>query len=381
MMVIGIDGNEANEVRKDIGERVGVNQYAFEILWGLYKLNFKEKNKHKYIIYLKSQPKNDLPKENEFFNYKILTGKRLWIIKKLMPYLLFRSEIDVLFSPSHYLPPITLIPTVCTIHDLGYLKFSGQFKKYDFWQLKLWSAISIYISKYIISVSESTKKDIVRHYPFASNKITITYHGYDPNKFNENISHDDVRHIKQKYNLGNDYILFLSTLKPSKNIDGVLDAYKLLLSKEKLKNKLVIAGKSGWLFQSLFEKVKDYNIEKQVVFTGFVKEKDKPALISGSKLLISPSFWEGFGMHVLEAMACGKPVLISNVASLPEVAGNAGIYVDPYNAKNIADGIKRILKKTSKDYNKLVNKSLKQAKKFSWEQSVRIILQVLESIK
>lgn len=287
---------------------------------------------------------------------------------------------NVFFSPSHYLPPLTSMPKVCTIHDLGYLEFSGQFKKYDFWQLKYWTAISIYISKYIIAVSNATKEDIVRHYSFASKKIIVTHHGYDKLRYNDKISDKDVRRVKKKYSLANDYVLFLSTLKPSKNIEGLVDAFSILRKDKGIGKslKLVISGKKGWLYRSIFEKVKEKKLDEDVVFTNFICEKDKPALLSGARVFVAPSFWEGFGIHVLEAMACGTPVVVSNIASLPEVASKAGVYVDPYNPEDIAKGIKKVLTMPETEYTKLVENSLEQASKFSWENTARKTLKILE---
>jgi glycosyltransferase involved in cell wall biosynthesis len=271
------------------------------------------------------------------------------------------------------------MPKICTIHDLGYLKFTGQFKKYDFWQLKYWTAISVYISKYIISVSESTKKDIVRHYPFASERVVVAYHGYNKKRFNSNISFNDVRRVKKKYGIDEDYILFLSLLKPSKNVEGLLKAYKLLITKYNCKNiKLVIAGEKGWLFESIFKKVSSLGLGKDVFFTDFVLEKDKPALMAGAKVFASPSFWEGFGIHVLEAMACGTPVVVSDVASLPEVVGDAGVMVDPNDHNSIANGLRKVLGMSEIKYNKLVQDTISQAANFSWEKSAKKTLRVLE---
>ncbi|KKP31352.1 MAG: Glycosyl transferase group 1, partial [Candidatus Woesebacteria bacterium GW2011_GWC2_31_9] len=177
-MIIGIDGNEAN-----VKNRVGVNKYAFEMIWGLYKLTQNKPYEHNLIVYLKNVPLEDLPKERENFKIKVIPGGGLWIITKLTPYLFRNPEkIEVLFSPSHYTPPLLTIPRVCSIMDLGYLKFSGQFEKKVLWQLKCWSAISILVSKQILTISESTKKDIVRHYPFASKKTTVTLLGYERDK-------------------------------------------------------------------------------------------------------------------------------------------------------------------------------------------------------
>jgi glycosyltransferase involved in cell wall biosynthesis len=379
-MLIGIDGNEAN-----IRNRVGVNVYAYEILKNFSLLQDEWKAKHKIVVYLKENPLQDLPKETQFFKYKVISGGSFWIIRKLTPNIIFDTpRPDIFFTPSHYIPPFLPIPCVCSIMDLGYLNFSEQFKKKDFWQLKFWSAYSINISKAIIAISEATKNDIVRHYPSASKKVSVTLLSYNKDRFNGNVSDLDVRRVKNKYKLCNNYILFLSTLKPSKNIGGLIEACAILnsqlaISNEKNKTKLVIAGKKGWMFESIFEKVKKLKLENDIVFTDFVPEEDKPAIIAGAKVFVLPSFWEGFGIDVLEAMACGVPVIISKVGSLPEVGGKAAIYINPENTKSIAEGIGKVLLMGKKEYNKVVEAGLAQVNKFSWEKAARETLRILES--
>ena len=373
-IIIGIDGNEAN-----IENRVGVNQYAFEILWNLYKLQDNNKNNYKFIVYLKSHPREDLPKENGNWKYKVIPGKGIWIITKLMPWLLFtKDKPQVLFSPSHYTVPFSTMPRICSIMDLGYLNSSEQFKKTTFWQLKFWTAISIIVSKYVIAISNATKDDIVRHYPFASKKVRVIHLAYDKSRFNKEISESDVRRIKEKYSIVDDYILFLSTLKPSKNIEGLLEAFAKIKGSEP-KIKLVIAGKKGWMFESIFKKIKELGLENDVVFTDFVEESDKPALIKGAKVFVAPSFWEGFGLNVLEAMACGIPVVVSDIASLPEIVGKAGILVNPNDVESIAGGISKVLKMPKESYNMMVEGSLEQAKKFSWDETARKTFEVIEN--
>lgn len=369
-MIIGIDGNEAN-----VKNRVGVNKYAFEMLWGLYRLNIKKGNPNNLIVYLKNLPLKDLPKETNNFKYVVLFGGGLWILTKLMPYLWKNPEkINILYSPSHYTVPISHIRRVCSIMDLGYLNNSDHFEKKVFWQLKYWTAISIFVSRRILTISDSSKQDIVRHYPFASKKITVTHLGYDKDKFNTNISNDLVRRVKNKYSIVDDYILFVSTLKPSKNVEGLVDVYKLLIENCKLKivPQLVIAGRKGWMFEQ-------YKVNKNIIFTDFIDEKDKPALISGAKVFVLPSFWEGFGLDVLSSFACGVPAVISNVGSLPEVAGSAGIYVDPNSIESIASGIEKVLNMSDKEYNKQIELGFKQLEKFSWEECSRKTLEVIEN--
>lgn len=373
-MIIGIDGNEAN-----IEKRVGVNEYAFQIIKNLQKLSGIEENDLKLIVYLQKSPVGDMPDESPNFKYKVIPGRGLWILMKLMPYLFFTKEKpEIIFTPSHYVPPFATIPRVCSIMDLGYLKFSGQFKKFDFWQLKIWSAISISISKAIIAISNSTKDDIVRHYPSAKGKIYVTPLAYDANRFNERISEKDVRHIKNKYSIVSDYVVYVGTLKPSKNIEGLIEAFGNLSDFPDIK--LVIAGKKGWMYESIFAKTRELGLTDKVIFTDFVPEADKPALIAGAKVFVLPSFWEGFGLDVLNAMACGVPVVVSDVGSLPEVAGEAGVYVDPKNPESIAEGIKKVLTATKSQYNSMRQKGIEQAGKFSWEKTAAQTLEILKNV-
>lgn len=373
-MNIGIDGNEANTEN-----RVGVNKYAYEIIWGLYKLQDKKISHHNYTIFLKNMPQN-LPKENDLWHYKILPGGGFWILKKLTPYLIRnRRKYDLFFTPDHYIPLDLRIPKICSIMDLGYLESSEQFKKKDYWQLRLWTASSIILSKKVIAISKSTAKDIVRHYPSSSQKVITTLLGYDDKVFNTTINKNFVRRISSKYAIGHKYFLFLGTLKPNKNIDGILEAWHMV--ENKMGYKIVIAGKKGWLFESIFEKVKNLELEKDVVFTGFIAEEDKPALITGARGFLLPSFWEGFGLDVLSSMACGVPVITSRCGSLPEVAGNAALYVNPNNPQDIAKQIKFLLDADKVEYNKLVKTGFSQVEKFSWEKTARQTLEVLESVK
>ena len=374
-MIIGIDGNEAN-----IKNRVGINTYAYELLKNLWKLQADWENRHKLIVYLKERPLPDMPEETTNFKYEIIPGGGMWILTKLMPRLIFNTEkLDVFFSPSHYLPLFTAMPRVCSIMDLGYLEFSEQFTKKVFWQLKWWSAISIYVSKAVIAISNSTKQDIVRHYPFAKDKTYVTHLAYDANQFNQDIPQKDVRRVVQKYSIVDDYVLYLGTLKPSKNIAGLIEAFSVV-SAHQPQISLVIAGKKGWMYESIFNKVEELGLTGKVIFTDFVPEEDKPELIAGAKVFVLPSFWEGFGLDALNAMASGVPVVASNVGSIPEVVGAAGKLIDPNSIDSIADGISGVLSMSKLEYNSMVEKGLSQVKKFSWEETARKTLEIIENV-
>lgn len=374
-MVIAIDGNEAN-----IENKVGVNVYAFELLCyinKLYQKQEKTKDPIRFEVLLKEEPRKDMPRESEYWKYKVLPGAGLWILTKLTPYL-FRNKkkYAVVFSPSHYVPFFSRVPKVCSIMDLGYLDFSGQFTKKDFWQLKIWTAISILVSKRIIAISNSTRRDIVRHHPSAKDKVSVIYPGYDRKVFEKTVPQGVMERVKKHYSIVSDYVLFLSTLKPSKNIEGLIEAFKRVAD-ESLGVKLVIAGKKGWLYESIFKQVSEMGLEKDVVFTGFVPEGDKPALIKGAKVFVLASFWEGFGLDPLYAMALGVPVVVSNKGSLPEVVGEAGLLVDPNNKADISEKIIKVLKMDKKDYNIVTKRGQKQAKKFSWERAAKETVEIL----
>lgn len=369
-MRIGIDGNEAN-----LKNRVGVNQYAAELLRALEKL--PQAKRHEWIIYLREKSLPHLPKKRKGWSYRVLPGSGAWVLRKLMPHLWFtKTRPNAFFAPSHYTPPFLPVPMVMSVMDLGYLRFPEQFRKYDYYQLKYWGQWSLRQAKRVLAISESTKKEIIEHYPWTAGKVVVTYPGYDKEKYDPGkIKVSEVERVKKKYGIEGDYILFLSTLKPSKNVEGLLEAFKKL---PVTNYRLVIAGKKGWLYNAVFQKVKQLGLENRVIFTDFVPEENKPALIAGAKLLASPSFWEGFGMHVLEAMALGVPVVVSNIGSLPEIVGNAGIIVDPHDPAGIARGLEKVVSMSPAQYNKLKRGLVARAQKFDWADTARRTLRVLE---
>ncbi|MBU3957128.1 glycosyltransferase family 4 protein [Patescibacteria group bacterium] len=376
-MKIALVGYEAN-----IKNRVGSNQYAFELIKAIYQLD----KKNQYTVFLPSSSLPDLPKERKNWQYQVVSPRKLWNIFGL-PRALYQQKPDIVFNPGHYSPLFSPAPLIVSIMDLGYLRFPEQFTKPIYWKLKLWTGLSIKRARHIFAISESTKNDIIEYYRVSPDKITVTYPGYDRDKFNIRVKEREGEKVKRKYKIKGDYILFLGTLKPNKNIEGLLEAFKLVASDQWLvirKKKpvtshrspitLVIAGRKGWLFQSIFEKVKELSLEDKVIFTDFVPEDDVSVLMKGAKVFVLPSFWEGFGIPVVEAMACGTPVVVSNAGSLPEIVGEGGVIVNPYNPEEIARGIKKAI--DNKD--DLIKKGLKQAQKFSWQECAKKTIKVLE---
>ncbi|MEK7521779.1 MAG: glycosyltransferase family 1 protein [Patescibacteria group bacterium] len=364
-MRIAIDGNEAN-----VENRVGVNQYAAELLTALE--NLQESKKHEWIIFLDKEPLQHLPQPSP--NWKYIVG-RGGLLGKLTNLWFANPKLDVYFAPTHYLPPISPVPMVMSIMDLGYLRFPNQFTKRDFYQLKYWTNLSLRVAKKVIAISESTRDEIISHYPWTIGKVEVTLLGYNKTRYRYPIQGWRIRRTKEKYGIFWEYVIYVGTLKPSKNVEGLLDAFRQFKNADL---SLVIVGKKGWLYESIFEKAHKIGLEDKIIFTDFVSEEEKADLLSGAKCLVSPSFWEGFGMHVLEAMACGCPVVVSKVGSLPEVVGEAGILVDPGDSDSIAKGIEFVVSLPANKYNQLRGAVLKQAEKFSWDKTARETLSILK---
>lgn len=370
-MKIAIDGNEAN-----IAKRVGVNQFAYEVIWGIYNLVDQGKfEKHDFVIFLHDQPQTDLPPECSWWKYKVFGPKKFWTWTGLV-FKLFREKnnLDVFYSPSHYGPAFSPIPFVCSIMDLGFLQWQDQFTKKDIFQLKYWTKWSVKRAKKVIAISEFTKKDIVKNYHIKPSKIIVAYPGYTKSNLidNENLT---IKDIRNKYGISKPYILYLGTLKPSKNIEGLIKAYSLL-PEIKEKYNLVIVGKKGWLFENIFKLVKKYDLDNKVIFTDYVPDEETNLFMKGASVFVMPSFWEGFGIPALEAMGAGTPLVCSNQGSLPEITKGSSLLVNPHKPDDIAKGIEKILKDKSLR-EKLIKNGKKQAKNFSWERCSRIILRTL----
>lgn len=361
---IGIDANEANLVQ----HRVGSNEFAYGLLKKIETID----TSHSYQIYLSTPLLGDMPNQRLGWNYRIIPPHTFWTQWRLPLDLYLRfPRPKVFLSLSHYVPRYSPTPRIVTITDLGYLKFPEQLRKKDLLQLKLWTAYSLKVADHIIAISEFTKKDILDNYQIDKSKISVIYPGYDGDVFNVSLKKKSAKQVLNKYNIDTPYLLFLGALKPSKNLERLIEAFNRLNQNT---IKLVIAGKKGWLYESIFETVKKLNLENKVIFTDFVSDKDKSLLMSHAEAYLLPSLYEGFGMPVVESMACGVPVLVSNQGSLPEVVGNAGIIVNPYEVQSIADGIK----KTIKERKKLIQRGLGRVKLFDWEISAKKTITLIE---
>jgi glycosyltransferase involved in cell wall biosynthesis len=228
----------------------------------------------------------------------------------------------------------------------------------------------------IITVSNSTKKDLIHYFNVPEEKIKVILLAADE-KF-QPLNDEETKEVKQKYHLNFPFILYLGGLAAHKNISTLIKAF-YTLKKKKFQHKLVITGKKRWKYNEIFETIDKLNLQKDVIFTGYVPDEDLPALYNAADLFVYPSLYEGFGLPPLEAMVCGTPVITSNTSSLPEVVGDAGIMVDPYDVDGLADAMYDVLTNDGLR-EEMIKKGLERTKRFSWEKCARETLKVYEEV-
>ena len=232
-------------------------------------------------------------------------------------------------------------------------------------------------SDLIITISESAKNDIIENLGVSEDKIEIVHPGIDLENYSQKYEKEELERIRNKYKLPSEYILYLGTIEPRKNIERTIKAFIKYKKEVKDDLKLVIAGGKGWKYDNIMKLIESMGTD--IILTGYIDEEDKIPIYKLAQIFAFPSLYEGFGMPVLEAMAGGVPVVTSNVSSLPEVAGDAAILVDPLNEDEIFEAYKKILS-DKKLQLEMIEKGLEQAKKFEWKESAKVLEQIYEKM-
>jgi glycosyltransferase involved in cell wall biosynthesis len=313
--------------------------------------------------------------DNEYFN-NIKIKSSVFSIKEQfeIPYLSFKKNYNLFHSPHFVFPIFNPGKIILTIHDLTPLLFPDIFSL----QARTYMKIMIWLSKFkadkIITVSQNTKDDLVEMFNYNPKKIKVIYNGVD-NSYKIIDNKKLISEIKDKYDTGKDFLLYVGNIKPHKNIPVLLKA----LSNIDKQNKLVIVGKRDKAYDEIFDIIDQNNLEDRIIFTGFVPDKDLILLYNAATLFVYPSLYEGFGLPPLEAMACGTPVITSNVSSLPEVVGYAAITVDPYNINGLAEEINKVLGNEVLQ-KAMIKKGIERAKEFTWEKTARETIRVYEEV-
>lgn len=353
-MLIGIDVSRANRAQK-----TGVEWYSFRLIEELKKIIPADTE---IVLYSDEPLAGELKKLPPNWASKVIKSpikfplsKKGWLWTQLrLSWEMVLCQPEILFVPSHAMPIIHPKKTIITLHDIGFLKFPLMYKSLARLYHRFSSWFAARFAWKILTPSEFTKKEIIKTYKIPAEKVFVTH--LAPSL--DFLSGDFSEEILRNYGIKKPYFLFVGRVEEKKNVAGLFQAFDIFSQNDSL-HSLVFAGLPGFGF----EKFKKDN--SRVIITGFVADGDLPAVYQNAEALILPSFYEGFGIPVLEAFVAGIPVVISDVSSLPEVAGGAAILVNPQKPEEIAEAMKKVLNPETRKG--LTERGFIRAKEFSWQ--------------
>lgn len=351
----------AIDTQTTLGQKTGFGFYVKNLVDALEKVDPKDK-------YVKISPQT----EKDFS-----TPQRLFWDQITFPGKAKKAKVELLHQPCFSAPLFYKGKIVVTCHDLISIFFPENLPLASRLFYSKWMPFSYKRADMIIAISEHTKRDIIALLKIPEEKIRVI-HSAASKDFKLVKSKSKLNQVQKKYKTGNKYFLDVGTIEPRKNLPFLVRAYALAV-REGVQENLIITGKKGWYYESLFKLVDELELNNKVIFTGYVEESDLPALYSGATAFVFPSIYEGFGLPPLEAMACGVPVISSNTSSLPEVVNKAGILLPPKDERLWAKNMVKI----SKDKKLAVTLSklgILQAKKFSWENTAEKTIQVYKEV-
>lgn len=353
VMRIGIDA------RISFYSQAGIGQYTRQLIRALSEIVTDDE-----IIILRSRKdKADLVQDHHFQQRSLWTPSHHRFEQITLPLEIAWCDLQLLHSPD-FIPPLRRnCKSVITIHDLAFLQFPNMLTRES---ARYYGQIdeAVHNTDHIIAVSESTKRDIVRLLGVPDRQISVIYEAANP-VFQPLDRGQAADWVQAKFGIAGSFVLFVSTIEPKKNLGTLLRAYRQLLDKYHVEARLVVAGARGWLYESVFEQVEQLGLSQDISFLGRLSNDDLLQLYNAAAVFVHPALYEGFGLTPLEAMACGTPVIVSNVSSLPEVVGDAGLLVDPEDAEHMAVSMWRVLK-TRELWQELREKGLQRASNFSW---------------
>lgn len=424
-MTIGIDASRANRNYKS-----GTEWYSYYLIRELARVD----SKNQYILYSDSPLKNGLADltisrgNNSEEIPQIIKGG--WQIIK-SPHNNFRAKVlnwpftyfwtqfrlswemliyspDLLFIPAHTLPFLNRKKSVVTIHDIGFERrhrlyeqsqmgpegralnkvinflvrlftlgeYGANLLDYYSWSTKF----ALKHADQVITVSNFSKKEITEIYRVREDKIKVVYNGYDKNLYRKIDNQEEINKVISKYDIRRPYIFYVGRLEKKKNTSTLVNAFAIMREEYKdIKDKLVLIGSASFGFDEVKYVIGEFNLDDEVIITGWVPEEDMPFIYNGASAMILPSFYEGFGIPLLQAMACGTPIVASNAASIPEVADKAALYFNPNDKSEMAQAMAKIILDNDLRDN-LIEKGFKRVKYFSIEKCARETLEVLESV-
>ncbi len=367
-MRIGIDARKLHDF--------GIGTYIRNLLRHLARIDHETE----YVLFCRPGDRPSLGALGENFRAVAETAGNYSVAEQLRVPLALRREGVTLFHAPHYvLPPLVACPSVVTIHDCIHLMFPQYLpNRLAHTYARISISLAARRATRVLTVSESSKRDILRFVDASPEKIDVIYNAYDE-RFAVEPREEDVVRVRERYQLHDEFVLYAGNVKPHKNLERLIQAFDLVRRRGLDHLKLVLIGDEISKYAALRRAVHRHQLHKYVRFLGYLPETTLAVMYRLAGVFVFPSLYEGFGLPPLEAMASGTPVVTSNVSSLPEVAGDAAVLVDPYDPTAIADGIYRVLTDESLRRS-LRQRGLTRASQFSWEASVRRVHDIYHHI-
>lgn len=362
-IIIGIDASRSN-----VKQKTGTEYYSQEIIKNIIKAD-----DFRFRLYSKT-PLEYLDKKNNVEN-RVMKFPRLWSQFRLS-YEIFKNSPDVLFIPAHTIPLYHGKKSVATLHDVGFRHFPELYTPLERIYHNFSMKFSVRHATKIIAISETTKKDLIKIYHADEKRISVIYHGFDQKKYYPKSKTETPPAEIAKLS---SYIYFIGRLEAKKNIKNLVKAYGILREEETIKHKLVLAGRTGYQYEEIAEEINKLpkEIQKDIIQPGYVPDEIANHYLRFASIFAFPSYFEGFGMPLLEAMASGVPVVASNTTSIPEILDGAGLMSDPNRPDLIAENLKNVIENESLR-KELIKKGLERAMFFNWEKAAKQTLEVIK---
>lgn len=362
--IIGLDASRALSTAP-----TGTEAYSFHLIRAL----LPRLRRHTVRLYCRQPPPPAVREAFQGAELRVMPFPRLWTHIRLSGEMIVHPP-DLLFVPAHVIPPVHPRHTLVTVHDVGYRTFPEAHP----WRQRLYLDLStrwnVRAAAHVLVDSKATRDAVIEAYGAPAAKLTVAYPGFD-RTLHPVRDPAALTAVRRTYGIPGPYLLFIGRIQPRKNLTRLIEAFARI-APDHPDLTLVLAGPKGWLTEPIHQTVETLGLGDRVRFPGYVAEDDKAALISGARAFVYPSLHEGFGFPALEAQSCGVPLLASRTSSLPEVAGEGALLVDPLNVGAIAAGIERVL--SDADLRRaLVAKGRENLARFSWERTGEVVRGVI----
>ncbi len=371
MALIGIDASRANA-----HERTGTEWYSYELIQALKKFTVPGLE---FVLYSKKFLRDGLEQFPAGWNGKILywRSQRFWNQFRLS-WELWRHPVDLFFQPTHTLPLFAPKRIVTTLHDIGFERLPKLYRPAELRYHRYSALLAVKRANRIITVSEFSRREILERYKLPPERVVAIPLAVDPKRYRADVTEAEKDAVLTKYRLSRPFFVYAGRIEEKKNIVNLVHAFSIFKSARGVGDpvKLLLVGMPGFGYERVKKEIAARKLEKDVLLPGYVPEADMPALMSAAKILLLPSWYEGFGLPIIQAQACGTPVIAASVASMPEVGGEAALYAKPDEPEDFARAMNLLMDQSS-EWERRRALGLENVKRFSWDETARRTMNVL----